>query len=440
MPNKQIKVKNLPKKKVGAKTTTTTVVRTKPNNQSEISMGRALLRALGGLGGGAAGLLAGSPAAGANYGYSLGNSAATILGLGSYSVRSNSLYNNTIKTGQVPDMHSTSQSTIVRHKEYIGDVVSSGTAGAFNAVSFSINPGLPGTFPWLSGIADQYQEYTFKGLLFEFKSSSADAIASSTNTALGTVIMTTRYNPLLPAPTGKIDALNEYFTSDAKPSEDFCHFIECDPRENPFNVQYVRDGPVPGNIQNYDLGELYVCTQGMQGTNNVCGEIWASYEVELRKPIVTDNIVASSNNQFTSYATAGITTSQYFGTSQVGTVQGLPGCTVTLGPTVITIQGSYQGAFMLFYQVTGASNTGWAQPTFSATLNCTSYNGFTDQTTPLIVSPTGSAINRLIQLETFEYVSNSLVANVMTITVSGGTFIAANSVECWIIPINNNSF
>jgi hypothetical protein len=438
MPNKQIKFKNLPKKKA-AKTTVTTVVRANPKQQSEISMGRALLRALGGIGGGAAGLLAGAPSAGANYGYSLGNHAATILGLGSYSVKSNSLYNTAIKSGQVPDMHSTSQSTIVRHKEYIADVVSSATPGAFNSSSFSINPGLPGTFPWLSGIADQYQEYTFKGLLFEFKSSSADAIASSTNTALGTVIMTTRYNPLLPAPTGKIDALNEYFTSDAKPSEDFCHFIECDPRENPFNVQYVRDGPVPGNIQNYDLGELYVCTQGMQGASNVCGEIWASYEVELRKPIVTDNIVISSNSQFSSYATAGISTSQYFGTSQVNSFQGLPASTVTLGPTLITISGTYQGSFMLLYHVFGGNSTGWVYPNFTAGLNCQLVNTFGNNAVPLLISG-GTSVNGIFLTQTYQYTPNSLVTNVMTINIAGGTFVSPANMDCWIIPINNNAF
>jgi len=406
---------------------------------TEVSLGRALLRGLGGLGGGAAGMLTGAPAAGANLGYSLGDRAATILGLGAYSVKSNSLYNSAIKSGQVPNMHTQGQTVVVRHKEYIGDVVSSSTAGVFNQTSYPINPGLSTTFPWLSGIADQYQEYTFKGLLFEFKSSSADAIASSTNTALGTVIMTTRYNPLLPAPTGKLDALNEYYSSDAKPSEDFCHFIECDPRENPFNVQYVRDAPVAGNIQNYDLGELFVCTSGLQGTSNVCGELWASYEVELRKPIITDGSTASYS-QFSSYSTTGISTTNYFGTAQVNTVQGLPGCSITLGPNTIIINGSYQGAFMVLYYVQGSSNTGWVQPTFTPALNCTGYSGFASNVSNALTANAGNGNGRLINISLYEYQSNTVVSNVMTIGLTGGTYIAATAMECWIIPINTSSF
>jgi hypothetical protein len=410
--------------------------------QEEISMGRALLRALGGIGGGAAGLLTGSPTAGANFGYNLGNHAATILGLGAYSVKSNTLYNSTIKSGEIPSMHNQGQSVIVRHKEYIGDVISSGTAGQFNSVSYSINPGLPGTFPWLSGIADQFQEYTFKGLLFEYKSASADAIASSTNTALGTVIMTTRYNPVLPAPTGKIDALNEYFSSDAKPSEDFCHFIECDLRENPFNVLYTRSTspPANANIQNYDLGELYVCTQGLQGTNNVCGEIWASYEVELRKPIITDDLVLSSGAQFSSYATAGISTTNYFGTSQVATTQQFPGMTVQFNPTSITLTGNYQGSFMILYYVKGSSSSTWVQPTFSAGLNCQLYNGFENGAVNNLVNPvTGSTVYISMAVWSFEYVNNTAVNNIITVNVAGGTFVSPNTMECWILPISNVS-
>jgi len=104
--------------------------RNKKNNKqnskaqtTEASLGRHLLRALGGLGGGAAGLFTNGPAgilSGANAGYALGNKAATVLGMGSYTVKSNSLYDATIRTGQVPNMHTSGQSVIVRHKEYRG--------------------------------------------------------------------------------------------------------------------------------------------------------------------------------------------------------------------------------------------------------------------------------------------------------------------------------
>jgi len=425
----------------------------KQNNKTqstEASLGRHLLRALGGLGGGAAGLFTNGPAgvlSGANAGYALGNRAATVLGMGSYTVKSNTLYDNTIRTGQVPNMHTSGQSVIVRHKEYIGDVVSSATAGAFNTTSFPINPGMAQTFPWLAGIANQYQEYTFKGLLFEYKSASADAIASSTNTSLGTVIFTTRYNPILPAPTGKVDALNEYYASDAKPSEDFCHFIECDPKENPFNVLYVRDTTLPFgannnsnnfSLQNYDLGDLFVCTQGLQGTSVVCGEIWASYEVELRKPIITDFDSVQSNGQFSLTNASGISTSNYFGTNPV-VEQGFPGATVTVTTNTINIIGPYEGSFMVFYYLSGSSGA-WSTPSCNPTTNCVVSNVFLADSASALVAPNGgSTTSQIIFVKCFTYSNTSALSNVMTVTISGGTFVSPTQVECWVIPISNES-
>lgn len=214
-------------------------------------------------------------------GFSLANHVANWLGMGDYAVKNNSLV-----TKPVPSMHKTSQSVIVRHREFIGDVVSSGTANAFTSQSYSLNPGLGSTFPWLSSIAQCYQEYDFKGVIFEYHSSSADAIASSTNTTLGTVHMVTLYRNSIPI-TSKQQVLNEFFANDAKPSEDFVHPVECDPAENPFKVQYVRGGAVPAgeDIKMYDLGTFYVCSSGVQGTSVVLGELWATYEVELKKPV-----------------------------------------------------------------------------------------------------------------------------------------------------------
>jgi hypothetical protein len=39
-------------------------------------------------------------------------------------------------------------------------------------------------FPWLSNIAQNFESYKLRGLVFEFKSMSGDAL-TSTNTALG---------------------------------------------------------------------------------------------------------------------------------------------------------------------------------------------------------------------------------------------------------------
>jgi len=182
-------------------------------------------------------------------------------------------------------MHKTNQSITVRHKEYIGPIV--GSEDFTVQYELPLNPGLLGTFPWLSGIAERYQEYTFKGVVFHYIPSSGAAV-SSTNAALGTVMMQTTYRASDSQPFGKIEMLNEYCASESVPSETFIHPIECDPRENPFNVQYVRTQPPPANepLMSYDLGKTFVATQGQQVTGFTLGDLWVTYEVELRKPIV----------------------------------------------------------------------------------------------------------------------------------------------------------
>jgi len=229
-------------------------------------------------------------------GYQMGANASKWLGLGAYRLVSNSLAKD--YTNNVPFMHSANQSVIVRHREYLFDLVSSASANTFNVYnSIALNPGLGTSFPWLAIIAQNFQEYTWKGIGFEYISNSSMAIASTTNIAMGSVIMYTQYRATAAAPTSKLIALQEQYASDGKPQDNVCHLIECDPKENPYNVQYVRVGAVPSgeDAKTYDLGVTGFATAGFPGTSQVCGEIWVSYEVELRKPILSSGVLDSAS-------------------------------------------------------------------------------------------------------------------------------------------------
>jgi hypothetical protein len=83
-----------------------------------------------------------------------------------------------------------SNRTIVKHREFIGNIQGS---TSFSINTFNVNPGDEQTFPWLSALAVNYEKYRPIGVIFEFKSTSANAL-NSTNTALGTVMMCPRYN------------------------------------------------------------------------------------------------------------------------------------------------------------------------------------------------------------------------------------------------------
>jgi hypothetical protein len=236
------------------------------------SLGRTLLKAgLTGLGGMFGPL-------GAGVGSSLGDWGSTILGMGDYKIESNSLMDGS--TG-VPRMHEGKRSVRISHREFLGDITGS---TAFTNRLFTINPGSSTTFPWLSNIAYMFQSYKLHGLIFEFVSSSADAL-NSVNTALGTVVMATQYNVALPQFLNKPEAEQHEFTCAGRPSRNLIHGVECNPRDQVMDHLFTRTGALPAgqDYQFYDWGNFQLMTVGMQAAA-VIGELWVSYDIEFLKP------------------------------------------------------------------------------------------------------------------------------------------------------------
>ncbi len=240
-------------------------------NKKKGSLGRTLLKTgLTGLGG----MFGPGVAA---FGNTLGDWGANILGMGDYEVKQNSIYD-----GQgVPNMHKDARSIRISHKEYLGDIQGS---TAFSARKFRIQPGSSVTFPWLSNVACMFQQYRIRGLVFEFLSTSADAL-NSVNTALGAVIMSTQYNVAAPDFTSKQEMEQYEYTVSTRPSKSQMHCVECDPSLQVMNNLYVRTGDLPAgsDYQFYDWGSFTIATQGMQAAATI-GELWVSYDVEFLKP------------------------------------------------------------------------------------------------------------------------------------------------------------
>lgn len=208
-------------------------------------------------------------------------------------------------------MHIDQQSVRISHKEFVREITGSPTFAV--QASLSLNPGNAEAFPWLSQIAGQFQEYSFKGIVFHYVPSSGTAV-SGTNSALGTVMLQTSYRANDSAPTSKQEMMNEYWSGEVVPSETLAHPIECNPKENPFNVQYVRTQPVPtgDSVMLYDLGLTHIATSGQQGTN-VVGDLWVTYDIELKKPILASNVTATSRYAAVLNGTGAIDTGNFWG-------------------------------------------------------------------------------------------------------------------------------
>lgn len=254
-----------------------------------------LLRALGATGGSALGSMVGQSALGGAAGHQLAGMASKWLGFGDYKISRNSLM--TKASSGIPAMHSTNQSVVVRHKEYIGQIRGHTTFKVRQELP--LNPGIGSTFPWLCDIAAKYQEYVIRGAVFHYVPTSGMAI-NSTDPALGTVMLQTSYRASDTAPTSKNEMMNEYWATESMPCETFIHPIECDPRENPFSVHYVRTRDVPAGepLMSYDLGKTFVAVSGQAADDKVIGDLWITYEVELKKPVVSSPVVACNYSQY----------------------------------------------------------------------------------------------------------------------------------------------
>jgi len=259
-------------------------------SKKEVGLLGQAIRALGATAGGAVGGLFGVPVAGAQTGNSLGAALSKWLGSGDYEVAQNSIVRSVRNSPGIPMMHNTSQSVVVRHKEYLGEVLSSMNFTVQGG--YPLNPGVDRTFPWLSRIARRFQEYAFKGVVFHYVPTSGSI---SSTQALGSVMMQTTYRTTDDGPVSKVEMLNEYWACETVPADTVCHPIECDPKENPFNVHYVRAGEIPSGESklSYDLGTMYIATSGQSANGIVLGDLWVTYEIELKKPVLTSNVTGT---------------------------------------------------------------------------------------------------------------------------------------------------
>jgi hypothetical protein len=203
-----------------------------------------------------------------------------VTGFGDYKVNRNTLMNS----DPLPSFKNLSNGTRVIHREYLYDVITSPTIGAFKIQKVPLQPALGSSFPWLAASAENYQEYKLNGCILEFKSNSYNAV-SSTNTASGTVVMSTDYNVLDAPFPNKFQMEQSQYTCSAKPSSHLMHPIECAKLETPTSVLFTRAGPVTtGDLRLYDWANFYIATVGMQGASTNIGELWITYDITLLKP------------------------------------------------------------------------------------------------------------------------------------------------------------
>lgn len=347
------------------------------------------------------------------------------LGSGDYRVGSNTLLS---ASTSIPDMHKSNQTVTVRHKEYLGDIFSSSTAREFKIDSYALNPGLSKTFPWLHATANNFTEYEIKGLVFHFKSNSGDAF-TSTDASTGSVLMCTQYRASQAAPANKQEILQQYWSQSSAPQTSFVHAIECDPKENPLKVHYIRSGtkPTTDDQMFYDLGTTYIASVGLQGTSVNMGELWVTYEIELKKPQNRDLRSPSSESYHGRGVGTGVSTSDFFAT--VTTVE-QGSFTPTFSADTITLPLGLCGRYFIHYMVRGSSTAGITPPTVGFN-GAVATNSFINSSSSAIYN--GGTTVSLIYLQGFDIQDPNIQSSIV---FENGTLpTSPTSIDVYIIQI-----
>lgn len=156
----------------------------------------------------------------------------------------------------------------ITHREYLGEVPGNTT---FGVVGYSINPGLPTVFPWLSGIANNFEKYKINSMRIDFVSIAATS-------ERGRVTLACDYDVLDSVPNDKVEMFQIAGASESNVWSTESLTIK------PSVILFTRSGLVAGgDLKTYDHGSIFVGVSNA-GSTSVVGELFIEYDIELMIP------------------------------------------------------------------------------------------------------------------------------------------------------------
>lgn len=289
-----------------------------------------------------------------------------LTGMGDYTIKSNSLFNSggVVGDGPIQIMPAGDRETRIRYKEYLGDVFTHPTvAGAFYSVQYAVNPGLLQTFPWLASIAQQYETWEPRGIVFEFRSTSTDYAAVPN---LGSVIMATDYDVVDVPFANKQEMLNAAYSNEGKPSvSQIIHGLECDPKDNANRIFYVRSSstiPSGTSLRDYDLGLFEIATQGGSAVNANLGSLYVHYDIVLRKEQIFNGLPMRGMLMAKySYSGSSFSNTNFF--ANLTPIVDNIGLTISTAANSVTLPSWVNTGALLFIYIADGASTAVSFPT-----------------------------------------------------------------------------
>jgi len=207
-----------------------------------------------------------------------------------------------VNTSNKPRVRSSRGGIVVSHKEMVGSLVSSATTLTFQANSYTINPGKPVGFPWLSTLACNFDKYRMHSLTVHLVSSQPTSTA-------GRIGVGVDYDSTDTLPGDRVDFFNLTHHAECAAWDSVSLRVPLRPEEKFVNSHTTSDSKL------IDMGMIVVMSDQIVATSAVLADVIFEYHVELLEPqqaplftqIFTSNNILLSDSFNTSVGPAIVT-------------------------------------------------------------------------------------------------------------------------------------
>ena len=190
-----------------------------------------------------------------------------------------------ISRSNKPRMSSRNGNLVISHSEMLGPVVSHATANTYSALSYIVNPGNVGAFPWLSTIACNFDKYRILQLHYTF-------VSNQPTTTAGRVGLGFDYDStdVLPGDRPEFYTLTHHMET---PPWQSSRFVV--PVEN--TVKFVNSHTATDS-KLIDAGQLVVMSDQIATSTANLGDVIVEYVVELIEPqqAIMQTMTLTGNN------------------------------------------------------------------------------------------------------------------------------------------------
>jgi len=182
----------------------------------------------------------------------------------------------------------------VVHRELLNPAVTAHSSFTVESV-YPIQPGLASSFPWVSTIGANYEQYTIHTLKYHF----VPFVATST---AGTIMMMVDYNAQDPQPTTETQFMDHPKAVSAPIWEPFTFVVDVKEFRALGTRRYIRPTAVAGDLKTFDLGRFYIASDN--SITSPCGKLYVEYDIEFFTPQLEPSTGLTPVNTSVTYKTS----------------------------------------------------------------------------------------------------------------------------------------